>query len=144
MEQNLELLFGVGAFMMFSMITLVVSFIIYLLTAYPLYKMYKMAGLKNPKFAFIPIVGGLKIYNLANLSSWCSLVSLLVFIPLIGPIITFVFNIYVSVKICQNFGLNTFVCVLSVFFSTFVYWYIALTNTPFVGVIDYKYKENTY
>lgn len=143
MEQ-IELLFGAGALLMASMFYLMILFILYVLTVYPMFKMYKLAGLKNPNFAFIPVVGGLKMYNLANLSSWAFLISLLVFIPVIGPVIALVFKIYVSVKICQNFGLNTFVCALSVFFSTFVYWYIALTNKPFVGTIDYQYREDIY
>ena len=144
MQNIIELLFGLGTFMMFSVISLIASLIAYLLTAYPLYKMYKLAGLKNPGVAFIPIIGSLKAYNLANLSSWCFLINLLGFIPILGTIVIFLFNVYVDLKICQNFGLDIFVCVLSIFFSPFIYWYIALTNRPFIGFIDSKYKENRY
>lgn len=123
------------------MITLIAGIIIYLVTVYPLYKMYKNAGLKSPKFAFIPFINGLKLYNLANLSAWLVLISL---IPVIGVFLTGILSCYVSFKIAENFGLGTLGCILAIFFPIFVYWYIALTNKPFIGRIDAKYLDNQY
>jgi len=140
LQHMIEFLFGLGKFTIFSTILLFV----YLLKVFPLYRMYKMAGLKNPEFAFIPIIGELKLYNLANLSSWCCLVWLLTFIPFVGPIIVWIFNAYVRVKVCCNFGVYILLCILSIFISPFIYWYIVLTNRTFLGVIDYCYKEDIY
>lgn len=131
----------IALFLIILLATLVIS---YVLIAYPLYKMYKSAGLKNPKFALIPIIGGLKIYNLANLTMWVALILMVVaFIPFIGTLIVSITGMYVTFKTCENFGCSTFVCILSMFFGVFVYWYIVLTNKPFIGQINDKYKEET-
>lgn len=136
--------YGFGlAIVMVLFICLTALTISYVLTAYPLYKMYKLAGLKNPKYALIPFIGGLKIYNLANLSMWVALgLMLLAFVPIIGTIAVSIASMYITFKVCENFGCSTFVCILGIFFGVFVYWYIALTNKPFVGQIDAKYKED--
>lgn len=117
----------------------------YALTAFPLYKMYKKADLKNPEFAFIPIIGSFKTYNLANLSMWyILLMSIVSCIPIIGYFAVVIFNIYFNVKLGQNFGLNTFGCILCIFFGIFVYWYIALSdNVQFIGELNPKFQENT-
>lgn len=129
--------FGVG----FLTIFLVIAILSYLFTVYPLYKMYQRAGLKNPKFAFIPIINTLKLYNLANISAWFVLIGL---IPVIGLLATSILSCYVSFKLGENFGLGTLGCILTIFFPTFAYWYIVLTDKPFVGRLDAKYLENQY
>ena len=124
--------------MFLSLATIIIS---YLLMVYPLYKMYQKAGLKHPKLAFIPIINTLKLYNLANLSAWLILISI---IPVIGVFLTGILSCYVSFKIAENFGLGTLGCILAIFFTTFVYWYIVLDDKQFVGRLDAKYLDNEY
>lgn len=123
--------------------TLFIIFLaIYLLSVYPAYKMYQLANLKNPWVAFIPVVGQIKMFNLANLSMWLYIpILLLSFIPFLGTLLVFIFMIYYTVTICKNFGLGILGCILAIFFGFFVYWYIALTNKQFVGNINPKYQD---
>lgn len=64
------------------------------------------------------------------------------FIPFFGAFIVFGFTFYYNYKACQNFGLGTLGCVLGGLFGVWVYWYIVLTNKPFVGQLDPKYTNN--
>ena len=41
----------------------------YIITIYPLYYTFKEANLKNRWMAFIPILGSLKMFNLANIKN---------------------------------------------------------------------------
>lgn len=112
----------------------------YLLSVYPVYKMYTLANLKNPWIAFIPGIGQIKMYNLADFSMWTVLVLLIIsIIPFIGALVVFCFSIYLNWIIAKNFGFDTLGCILTIFFGIFVYWYIALTNRPFVGEIKSQY-----
>lgn len=51
----------IASFFTFFWIVLILS---YLISVYPMYVMYKRANLKNPWFAFIPVIGGLKMLSL--------------------------------------------------------------------------------
>lgn len=128
-----------SAFVTFIWAILIVS---YLISVYPMYVMYKRANLKNPWFAFIPGIGGLKMFNLANLSMWCYLGLIAVsLIPFLGVIVVMIFSFYYCFKICQNFGLGLLGCILGIFFTIFVYWYIVLTNKPFIAEINPKFTN---
>lgn len=119
-----------------------ISILAYLLGAYPLYKMYKLADLKNPWMAFIPLIGACKLYNLANVSMWTiPLLMLIYLIPFVGPLVVVIYSIWLTWKICSNFGVGVLGCILSIFFSTFVYWYIALTNKEFLYQLNTKYTN---
>lgn len=114
----------------------------YLISVYPMYVMYKRANLKNPWFAFIPGIGGLKMFNLVNLSMWCYLGLIAVtLIPFLGVIVAMIFGFYCCFKICQNFGLGLLGCILGIFFPIFVYWYIVLTNKPFIAEANPKFTN---
>lgn len=126
-------LFGIG------FIFFIIAFIInYALTAYPLYKMYQKAGLKNPKYAFIPLVNAVKFLNLANLSCWLYLI---VLVPYIGSFAFSIFLCYVHYQVAKNFGLDILGCILTVLFPVVVYWYLALSDKQFIGQLDPKYTE---
>ena len=114
----------------------------YLLTVYPIYKMYTLANLKNPWFAFIPFIGQMKMYNLADFSMWTVLVLFIIsIIPFVGALVVFIFAIWLNWTIAKNFGLNALGCILAIFFGIFVYWYIAITNKEFVGDIKPQYRN---
>lgn len=118
------------------------AIVYYLLSVYPIYKMYKQANLKNPWIAFIPGIGSLKLFNLANFSMWWHLfIFLIAFIPFIGPIVVLILNSYISAKIAKNFNLGLLGCVLAIFFNVFVFWYIALTNQWFVAKLNPKFTN---
>lgn len=134
---NFDSMMGIIA--VFALILLAVS---YVFITYPVYRMYKEANLKNPWFAFIPIFGPLKLYNLANISMWWYLgVVLICFIPIIGTLIVFAFSIYLYWKIAENFGLGTAGKILYILFGPFVMWYIVLTKKPFIGQINPKFTN---
>ena len=126
----------------FVTILLAIIIISYLISVYPMYIMYKRANLKNPWFAFIPGIGGFKMFNLANLSMWWYLGLILIsFIPFIGVLVIFLFSLYYTFKVCQNFGLGVLGCILAVFFTIFVYWYIVISKKPFVAEINPKFTN---
>lgn len=127
---------ALGLISVFSVIILIAVAVVFLLTAYPIYVMSVQANLKNPKFAFIPIVNCLNIYNLANLSFWFCLVA---FIPYVGVIATTILAAYIHFKIAENFGLSTLGCIIAIFVPLIIYWYIALSKKEFVGTIKKEY-----
>lgn len=129
-------------FYSFGMILFVIAFIVnYILTAYPLYKMFQKAGLKNPKYAFIPIVNSIKFLNLANFSGWYYLILL---VPFIGSMIFSIFLCYVHYQIAKNYGLDVLGCILTVLFPIPVYWYLALSDKQFIGNLDPKYSQYSF
>lgn len=133
---------GPALFLTLLIPLLLISCISYFLTAYPLYRMYKLANLKNPWMAFVPVIGTFKLYNLGNFGMWVApLLGLVALIPIIGFIVVLGFSGYITFKIVSNFGFDTPVCVFAIFFGFFVYWYIALTNRPFVGELKDKYTN---
>lgn len=113
----------------------------YFLSAYPLYKMYKLANLKNPKFAFIPFIQSFKTYNLANFSMWTIfLLGILSMIPILGSVAVLIISFVVQYKIFENFGFKPIWAIISFFCPVIAYWYIALTNRPFVGNINGEFR----
>lgn len=140
MYNDYDFLIGsLGVASIFAMTLLVMFAIViinYLFTVYPIYKMSKKANLKNTNFAFVPILNGINVYNLANLSFWYCLI---IFIPWIGAIASMILAAYIHFKLAENFGLNTLGCIAAIFFPLIVYWYIALSDKNFVGTIDKKY-----
>lgn len=134
---------GLETFVSYIMAFLVIAFIVnYLISVYPMYVMYKRANLKNPWVAFIPVIGGLKILNLANLSMWWYLGLILIsLIPYVGALAVFLFSLYLVFKVCQNFGIGVFGIILAIFFAIFVYWYIVLTKKPFIAEINPKFTN---
>lgn len=122
----------------FYMANVLIAYLIvaYFLTTYPYYKMAIKANMKNPKYMFIPVVNGVKLFNLAGYSGWYFLIfALISLIPFIGVLISAIFGCVVKYKVCKAFGLRTSVCMLSIFIPIIVFWYIALDDeTTYKGL----------
>lgn len=136
-ESSMSIL-DLGIISSFMTIALVCCIIIFILQAYPLHIMSKKANLKNPAFAYIPVLNGLNMFNLANLSFWFYLVA---FVPFIGNILILVIFAYVNYKIAKNFGLSEIACILTVLCPLVAYWYIALSDKQLVVHLDSKYLK---
>lgn len=108
--------------------------IIYILYTYPLYVMAKKANMRNPECMFIPIINGLKLFNLANKRSETFVICFfLMFIPIVNFFVA-IYLICVYYKLFKNFGLSDSLCFLGIFFSIFVFWYIAIDDSiKYVG-----------
>lgn len=125
-------LFNSGFFM-------TVFLIVYLFQTFPLYKMAERANLKNSWFAFIPILNFVIILNLVDYSGWILLaLMLLLFIPIIGGLIVFIFQVCISIKLARSFELGVLGQILIIFFGIFVEYYIVLAEKPYVGQTKYS------
>lgn len=105
----------------------------YFLMVIPRYLIAKKANLRNPELMFVPIVGDIKMLNLANISGWAIL---LVLIPFVYIILVIVRNF----KIYTQFDFSDAGRIVGLFFTFIVFWFIALDNkTDFKGRIEEKY-----
>jgi hypothetical protein len=77
------------------------------------WKIYKKAG-KEGWEILIPIYNIWVLYEIVGLKGWYSL---LIFIPLIGPIIAMVFTVIAYVKLAKCFGKNPMFAVGLIFLS---------------------------
>ena len=126
----------------YFILSIVFDIIKYIIIAYPLYKMYKKANLKNPSFAFIPVFGALKIYNLVNLSMWIYLVIILISaIPFVGNLFFIGFSLWLNYTLFDNFEVGIRGRIIGMLFSVFVMWYVVLADKEFIGALDFKFTE---
>lgn len=126
----------------YFILSVVLDIIKYIIIAYPLYKMYQKANLKNPSFAFIPVFGALKIYNLVNLSMWIYLVVILIsMIPFVGNLFFIGFSLWLNYTLFDNFDVGTVGRIIGMFFSVLVMWYVVLADKKFIGALDFKFTE---
>ncbi len=114
--------------------TFIFMVIMYVISVYPLYIMAKKADLKNKWLMWIPIVNTFKLYNIAGMSGWFVLLTL---IPFVGWIV----GIIVLYKVFSNFGLGLIGCILGIVFSVIGFWYLALSSKRFIANINPKYTE---
>lgn len=84
----------------------IILLVLVLLVAFYIFcgwKLFAKAG--KPGWAiFVPIYNIVVQFQIAKLSPWLILLYLLVIIPILGPILALVLNIFVSVKTCSAFG----------------------------------------
>ena len=121
---------------------LIIFIISTIISGAPLYVIAKRANLKNPIFAFIPILNIVLISHLAGVNFWKYLgIILLSFIPVIGFFISLGCSVYISERICKNFNLNSLCIVLYIFVPFLVQLYIVFTQKEFVGIIPEEYKN---
>lgn len=137
---------ALGIISIFMFLLIIGMLVNYVLTAYPMYKMFQKAGLKNPKYAFIPFVNSIKLFNLANFSGWYYL---LLLIPYVGTFAFSILSLYIYWKIAENYGLDVIGCILTILFPIPALWYLALSQRQFVGnldakYLDYQYNDNQY
>lgn len=121
-------------------IGMIIDFIIifailgYVIDVLPRYLIAKKVNLNNPELMFVPILGDIKMLNVANISGWAFL---LIFIPIAYPILVIVRNY----KIFAGFDFTEAGRIVGLFFSFIAMWFIAIdSKTPFKGMLEEKYR----
>ncbi|MGL4876002.1 MAG: hypothetical protein ACRC30_15295 [Clostridium sp.] len=113
---------------------LIVAIIGYIIEVIPKYLIAKKADLNNPELMFVPILGDIKMLNVANISGWAYLINLI-------PFAYWILLIVRNYKIFTQFDFSNAGRIVGLFFSFIALWFIAVDNkTPFTGVLDEKYR----
>ncbi len=106
---------GWAVFGSFTLLIVLASIII---TVVALWKVFEKAGVEGWK-AIIPIYNGWVLAEIAGKPGWWSLVSLLAWIPLIGPIAALVVYVLIALELAKRFGKDTAFAILGlIIFST--------------------------
>lgn len=122
-----------------------VFLISYVISSYIFYNMYKQANLKNPWVAFIPVFGQIKVFNLANLSMWFFVLLVVVsFIPVVGTILLYIAQAYLSYTLGKNFGMKDGYCIVGIFIPIILYLAIIIQKRGLVRQINPKYLNTSY
>lgn len=122
-----------------------VFLISYVISSCIFYNMYKQANLKNPWVAFIPVFGQIKVFNLANLSMWFFVLLVVVsFIPVVGTILLYIAQAYLSYTLGKNFGMKDGYCIVGIFIPIILYLAIIIQKRGLVRQINPKYLNTSY
>ncbi len=121
-------IFG-GVFLLIWLAVLVISVI-------ALWKIFEKAGVEGWK-ALIPIYNGWVLAEIAGKPGWWGLVSLLAWIPLIGPIVAVVVYVLIALELAKRFGKDTTFAILGLVIFN-------LIGLLILGFGDAKYQGKPY
>ena len=87
----------------FFVAILLIALVVCILQIVAMWKMFNKAGEKGWK-SIIPIYGTVVLFKISGTSPWLILLCLLSIIPIVGPLVIFGLNIYLSNNIAKSFG----------------------------------------
>lgn len=94
------------------------------------WKIFTKAGEAGWK-SLIPIYSSVKLYRIAGISPWLILLYLLVWVPVIGPLISLGLTIYLMINLANAFGKSTGFAVGLILLNTIFIMILAFGNSEY-------------
>lgn len=125
-------------------------FVGWLFTLFPRYYMIKASGVGPAWSAFIPLWQDVQMFKIAGWKGWYFWIYFAIsiagsfapdWLSIIITLATTIFSVVLYWKACANFGVGTFGKILSIFFTWFVLWYVALTKKPYTNPNQMGYYQ---
>ena len=116
----------------FFVAILLIALVVCILQIVAMWKMFNKAGEKGWK-SIIPIYGTVVLFKISGTSPWLILLCLLSIIPIVGPLVIFGLNIYLSNNIAKSFGKDIGYTVGLIFLPFIFQLILGLGSAEYVG-----------
>ena len=110
--------------------TMLISAAIGILIIVAMWKIFTKAGEAGWK-SLIPIYSSVILYRIAGISPWLILLYLLVWVPVIGPLISLGLTIYLMINLANAFGKSTGFAVGLILLNTIFIMILAFGNSEY-------------